>query len=348
MSLSSSAKVEQQQTAVAAAPGDSGSSRRDCRHGSSRYPQFSMTLFFKAPAVGDGHASTGDDDMTMRDRLIIVVVLVAAALAGVWFVGLAPKRKEAADLRTQIDAASQQLAEAQQKAATRAAGQAPLRQGLRDDRHARQGRSEERRAALADLPARRPPPKLAHRLPLAEAVGRRRPGARRRSVDAGEHREGGELRQRDHHRRRVVVKRLVEPPRTPSPSSAPRHAGGGGDAAARRDRGSAGFPTMPFSFVFNGSFFDMESFIARRAAASCMSRATRVDVRGRLLSIDGFSLDAGPDGFPDVKASIWPLPTCRRPTTRVRRRHVPPRGDPRVAGDSAHPRAPRPPRRWPR
>jgi hypothetical protein len=30
----------------------------------------------------------------------------------------------------------------------------------------------------------------------------------------------------------------------------------------------------------------------------------RIDVRGRLLSIDGFALTAGPGGFPKVKASI--------------------------------------------
>jgi hypothetical protein len=30
----------------------------------------------------------------------------------------------------------------------------------------------------------------------------------------------------------------------------------------------------------------------------------RVDVRGRLLSIDGFALTAGPNGFPSVRASI--------------------------------------------
>jgi hypothetical protein len=67
--------------------------------------------------------------------------------------------------------------------------------------------------------------------------------------------------------------------------------------------GSAGFPTMPFSFEFDGSFFDMEHFfsgIQRFAAASGDS----VAVRGRLLTVDAFALTASRFGFPRVKASI--------------------------------------------
>ena len=40
--------------------------------------------------------------MTTRDRLVIVVVCSSPPLAGFWFLALAPKRKEAADLDAQI------------------------------------------------------------------------------------------------------------------------------------------------------------------------------------------------------------------------------------------------------
>jgi hypothetical protein len=60
---------------------------------------------------------------------------------------------------------------------------------------------------------------------------------------------------------------------------------------------------MPFSFVFNGTFFDMENFF-RDVQRFVRVNGDRVDVRGRLLSIDSFSLVAGPDGFPSVKSSI--------------------------------------------
>jgi hypothetical protein len=67
--------------------------------------------------------------------------------------------------------------------------------------------------------------------------------------------------------------------------------------------GSAGFPTMPFSFVFNGSFFDMERFF-RDVQGFVKVNGDNVNVSGRLLSVDGFSLGAGPTGFPSVTAKI--------------------------------------------
>jgi hypothetical protein len=60
---------------------------------------------------------------------------------------------------------------------------------------------------------------------------------------------------------------------------------------------------MPFAFVFDGTFFDMERFM-HDVQRFVRVKGDRVDVTGRLLSIDGFSLSAGPNGFPDVKASI--------------------------------------------
>jgi hypothetical protein len=67
--------------------------------------------------------------------------------------------------------------------------------------------------------------------------------------------------------------------------------------------GSAGFPVMPFSFVFTGSFFDMERFLSE-VQRFVRIDGNRVDVRGRLLSVDAFALSAGPKGFPSVKATV--------------------------------------------
>jgi Tfp pilus assembly protein PilN len=57
VSLSSSAKNDPQKSAGAAAGSSDSGSDTDCRHGSSHYPQFSMTLFFKAPAVTGAQSS---------------------------------------------------------------------------------------------------------------------------------------------------------------------------------------------------------------------------------------------------------------------------------------------------
>jgi hypothetical protein len=60
---------------------------------------------------------------------------------------------------------------------------------------------------------------------------------------------------------------------------------------------------MPFAFVFEGTFFDMERFM-HEVQRFVRVNGDRVDVRGRLLSIDGFALGAGPDGFSKVKATM--------------------------------------------
>jgi hypothetical protein len=65
--------------------------------------------------------------------------------------------------------------------------------------------------------------------------------------------------------------------------------------------GTAGFPTMPFQFTFTGSFFDLESLL-RKVQGLVSVKGDEVDVRGRLLTIDGLSLD--PTAYPTVKASI--------------------------------------------
>jgi hypothetical protein len=234
--------------------------------------------------------------MTTRDRLIIVVVLVAAALAGVWFVGLAPKRKEAADLRTQIDAASQKLAEAQQKAAT--AEQAKRRYNKDYAAIAKLGKAVPKSDALPSLiyqlQTSAKDSRIDFRSLQVSAAGGQGPAATpstpantAKAVNsANGNSTGGSSSSSS----------------TPS-SPAPATQAAAATLPPGATVGSAGFPTMPFSFVFNGSFFDMERFFGD-VQRFVHVKGDRVDVRGRLLSIDGFSLVAGPDGFPSVKSSI--------------------------------------------
>ena len=68
--------------------------------------------------------------------------------------------------------------------------------------------------------------------------------------------------------------------------------------------GTAGFPTMPFSFEFVGSFFRLEDFFNRVSGFTSVTPAGNLVVRGRLLSVDSFDLKAAPSGFPKVAASV--------------------------------------------
>jgi hypothetical protein len=60
---------------------------------------------------------------------------------------------------------------------------------------------------------------------------------------------------------------------------------------------------MPFSFTFQGSFFHLADFF-RKLDRFISARPGKLQVNGRLLTVNGVSLSAGPKGFPQVEASI--------------------------------------------
>jgi Tfp pilus assembly protein PilO len=222
--------------------------------------------------------------VTARDRIIIAVVLVVAALAGFWFLAIAPKRKDATALQAKIDVASQQLAQAEQSAAQ--ARHAKERYDVDYGEVATLGKAVPKNDAL---------PSLLYQLQSAA------------------------------HNARVNFTSLKvtstgAPASTPAAATAsvaqsanPSAATAANPAAATQAAtatlppgavvGSAGFPTMPFSFVFDGSFPDMQSFL-RDVQRFVRVKGDKVDVSGRLLSVDAFSLIPGPNGFPSVRANI--------------------------------------------
>jgi hypothetical protein len=67
--------------------------------------------------------------------------------------------------------------------------------------------------------------------------------------------------------------------------------------------GTAGFPTMPFTFTFNGSFFHMQRFLKALNGLTAV-QGKNINVKGRLLTVDGVGLKASPKGFPNVDATV--------------------------------------------
>jgi Type II secretion system (T2SS), protein M len=240
--------------------------------------------------------------MTTRDRLVIVGVLLMAALAGFWFLGLAPKRKEAADLQAQIATQTEQLTSAQAQAV--AARQAKARYNDDYAALAKLGKAVPKSDALPSLvyqlqsvahSARidftslkvaggggQGPAPAAAAAPAASAGS----GASNPSASAS----GGSS-----------STPAASAPATTSPAPATQAAAATLPPGATV--GSAGFPTMPFSFVFSGTFFDMERFLGD-VQKFVRVDGKQVDADGRLLSVDGFALAAGPGGFPNVKANV--------------------------------------------
>ena len=233
--------------------------------------------------------------MTARDRIIIAVVLMAAALGGFWFVGLAPKREEAATLQAQVDAASQKLANAQQMAAQARRAKASYDKDYADV--AKLGKAVPKSDAL---------PSLLYQLQSAahnaridfrslkvngSAAGATAVTPAASTAAAANGNPGGSTAP------------TAPKAAAPAASSATATQAAATTLPPGASVGSAGFPTMPFSFIFSGSFFDMETFL-HDVQRFVHVRGKDVDVTGRLLSVDAFSLTAGPGGFPSVKATV--------------------------------------------
>lgn len=67
--------------------------------------------------------------------------------------------------------------------------------------------------------------------------------------------------------------------------------------------GSAGLGVMPYSLTFDGSFFRIADFI-KGLDSMVKSQNEKVTVDGRLLTVNGFSLQAGKAGFPALEATF--------------------------------------------
>ena len=74
--------------------------------------------------------------------------------------------------------------------------------------------------------------------------------------------------------------------------------------------GPAGLPVLPYTIKYTGTFFKVADLLDAVNAGvevddSASDLASRPDVRGRLVTVDGFALTADPDGgFPDVQATL--------------------------------------------
>lgn len=208
--------------------------------------------------------------MTQRDRIVVVVLATVAALAGFWFGALKPKRAEVADLDRQV--AEQR--ERRDAALQRVAAGESARTSYKADYAtvARLGKA---------VPDSDQTPSLVYGLES--------------TADA-----------HDIDFRSLKLTGGGAPAATAAPATGTSAAA---DAAAvappGSQVGSAGFPTLPFSFRFDGGFHDMERFLSAIERYTTTTGSGRdVTVRGRLFTLDGIAIKAGRNGFPQIQASL--------------------------------------------
>jgi hypothetical protein len=227
--------------------------------------------------------------MTTRDRIMLIAVVAVAALGGFWFLVLGPKRDDAKALDGKIASADQRLQAAQQAASQAESAKSAYRKDY---------------AAVARLGAAVPADDNTATLlyQLQSAASGARVDLRTFSVTGG-----------------ATSSANSTPAQSSSSSSSSDSSSTGtststsasASAAATQAAtatlppgasvGTAGFPTMPFEFTFQGSFAEMQDLL-RSIHGFVRVKGDDVAVSGRLLTVNGISLL--PTTFPQVKAKI--------------------------------------------
>ena len=220
--------------------------------------------------------------MTKRDRIVFGVVGAAALIAAFWMLVLAPKREQVADLKTQTTEETKRRDSALER--VRAGEEARL--NFADDYAtvARLGKAvpvdDQTPSLLFQLQSVAEDQNVDFRTMRVRSAG----GAPPAAAAAQPASSSG-----------------AQPATVPQATQAAAAVAPPGSAV-----GPAGFPTMPFTFKFEGDFFRMERMLsAIERFTSTIPTGEDVEVRGRLVTVDGFALiESKIWGFPRVNASV--------------------------------------------
>jgi Tfp pilus assembly protein PilO len=208
--------------------------------------------------------------VTARDRIVLIVVGLVVSMAAFWFLAISPKRKDASDLGAQIGQAQARLDTARASASAAQAAKDRYRSDYATV--ARLGKA---------VPVDDEMPSLVYQLEQTAKA--------------------------NHVTFNSIKLTGAGGPTTSGTSTASSSSTPGSTVSAALPPGAtvgaAGFPTMPFSFDFTGSYFNMQRFVKALDGFTSVNGKS-ISVKGRLLTVDGISLKAGPKGFPQVDASV--------------------------------------------
>jgi Tfp pilus assembly protein PilO len=175
--------------------------------------------------------------MTGRDRIVIMAIVVAVALAAVWMEVVSPERKKVSQLDTQVASAQAQLANAEGDAA-----------------NARSAQSRYTAAYAATV-------NLGKAVPPSQEVAS--------LID--------QLTQAS-NQKNVYFSSI-------SDAGAGSSSSGAAGTSATSSVASAGLSQLPFTFTFEGSYFDLEHLFNQLADFTKLNASGDIEVSGRLLTI---------------------------------------------------------------
>jgi hypothetical protein len=232
--------------------------------------------------------------MSARDRTLAGVAAVLLVVGAYWFLLLAPKRAEAGKLAKQLAGQQRQLAAATGDLST-------ALQARRD--YARNYRQVARLGQA--VPADDEVQSLVFQLDTAAtAAGVSFRGATLTATDDATSATGTPAT--------AAATPAASSAGTPTSTTATPAASATAAPATQAATstlppgasvGPAGFPTMPFTLTFTGSFAHMAGFF-HRLDDFVQAGGTTVRVGGRLLTVDSVTLATGPRGFPQIEASV--------------------------------------------
>jgi len=225
--------------------------------------------------------------MASANRLIVAVLVVAALAVGFWMLALGPKREKAHELSSQVDSLKASLVEAQ-------------------------SRAEQAAAARQDFPA-----DYQQLVVLGQAV----PASDETSsllVELDQVATGSRVKFESIQL--TGSSEAAAPPATTvaPPTEAPAEPSSAVPAAATVPPteaaasllplgaaiGPAGLGVMPYSLTFSGDFFQVADFI-KGIDSMVHTGDSKVAVEGRLVTLDGFALNADSElGFPHLDATF--------------------------------------------
>lgn len=224
--------------------------------------------------------------MKASDRTILVGVALLALVAVFWFLVLSPKRQEASDLESQVADLQAEVTQAEQSAAT---GQQAKKEFDSNYRHLiTLGKA---------VPKDADTPSLLTQLETLSTQA----GVDFQSITLDASASGSAA--------------APAPAPTTSDGSSADSAEAGATVTATATEaaasllpigatiGPAGLPVMPYTMKFQGGFFDIADFFGE-IDGMVESNGKKTSVDGRLLTINGFTMAAGPNGLPQLTAEV--------------------------------------------
>lgn len=224
--------------------------------------------------------------MSNRDRILVGVLASVVAVAGFWFLALKPKRADATAAQARAEAAQTQL----QAATTALATATTAKAGFENDY-----------ATIAKLGKAVPDDDDSASLVFQIETAARKAGIDFRSLNLG----GSAV---------APAAPAATPTDTSKSSSSPSTGTTGTTGATGATgttsslppgvvAGSNGMNQLPFTFVFDGDYFNLTKLLDLLRSFTTAKDDT-VTVRGRLMTIQSVNLEESRNGFPDVKATV--------------------------------------------